>query len=515
MTEPATSRPDPLPVPAHLCSLLCSIADGWTPAPLALGQVLSIHYGDIDLSNTAPSVYIEDSKLVAVVDSFSHQSHRNIPGSLNSNGTLSGTLSGDYIFEGDLVCSLGCGNHVSIKEKNTSDSLIIKTSNWHIRSDVKPSVWIGRLGGELDIERSGNLIIERREHPDEFMGIRQHLFLSGAYSYYLVQQGANQNPAWYIVIETQQTENLDMNVLGLDFLVIQFVLGRQLRMPDLLGITSDQHTIAWRRGCSTQRHIEKNSYPPVPLGQTNVGYVDTAWSALFFSKISQAWRDNPKSHNVFRMAMGAYLDSMSNHLDSDYMKLQIALEAFAKWLLSGNPQNARMNVKDESKWKKWVNDHSAEIMSHAETGREKVLIDKLISVSKQSSSKSASSERVPVIFSHYGLVLRPEMKKELIERNTIAHQSLMSPEGYDVDRDLRRVALVRSMLVGLLAKAVEYAGAINGWELEELGKLGEVGELKLIKFGYPAEPPSDWWAIDDAARQHAQKTYIAEEISSR
>lgn len=306
-----------------------------------------------------------------------------------------------------------------------------------------------------------------------------------------------------------------MNVLGLDFLVIQFVLGRQLRMPDLLGITSDQHTIAWRRGCNTQRHIEENSYPPVPLGQTNVGYVDTAWSALFFTKISQAWRDEPTSHTAYRIAMGAYLDSMRKHLDSDYMKLQIALEAFAKWLLSKNPQNARMNVKDESEWKKWVNDHSDEIKSHAETGRENALINKLISVSKQSSSERASSERVPVIFRHYGLVLRPEMEEELIGRNKIVHESLMSPEGYDVDRDLRRVALVRSMLVGLLAKAVDYAGAINGWELEEWGKLGKMGERKLIRRGNPAEPPSDWWAIDDAARQHAQKTYIAEEISSR
>ena len=38
-------------------------------------------------------------------------------------------------------------------------------------------------------------------------------------------------------------------------------------------------------------------------------------------------------------------------------------------------------------------------------------------------------------------------------------------EGYDGDRDLRSISLVRTLLIALIAKTVGYAGAINGWEI--------------------------------------------------
>jgi len=73
----------------------------------------------------------------------------------------------------------------------------------------------------------------------------------------------------------------------------------------------------------------------------------------------------------------------------------------------------------------------------------------------------------------------------------------MAPDGYDGDRDFRRVALVRTMLVALIAKAVDYAGAINGWE---------VGQS-----GYPVEPEG-WWNVGDDDRLLAQRTFVAEDV---
>jgi hypothetical protein len=54
--------------------------------------------------------------------------------------------------------------------------------------------------------------------------------------------------------------------------------------------------------------------------------------------------------------------------------------------------------------------------------------------------------------------------------------------------------MVRTMLVALIAKTVDYQGATNGWEVGRLG---------------PAVEPHAWWVVRDADRQAAQQTFAA------
>ncbi len=129
--------------------------------------------------------------------------------------------------------------------------------------------------------------------------------------------------------------------------------------------------------------------------------------------------------------------------------------------------------------------------SHAIEGREDALVQKV-----KGACRLASGNVVPSAFSAYGLKLKGELIKELGGRNIVVHQGLMAPTGYDVERDLRRVALVRTMLVALIARSVGYRGAINGWEIGELG--------------YPMEE-QDWWQVSDEDRLLARRRFIAEE----
>jgi len=55
------------------------------------------------------------------------------------------------------------------------------------------------------------------------------------------------------------------------------------------------------------------------------------------------------------------------------------------------------------------------------------------------------------------------------------------------------------MLVALLAKAVGYGGAINGWEIG--------------RRGWPLEPEG-WWSVSEADREQAQIAFVAEELPS-
>ena len=489
MSEQATRHLNP--VSEQLRSLLCAIAYGWTPTPFTIGRVESLHYGDIDLSNHDSMLYVEESKFNAVISSFSRDGHRDIPMPLSIQGKLSGTLEGGYQFDGDLVCYLSRGATAS-RISDFHDALLIRTSVWSIINDSAPSLWFGRIEGVFDSVFSGNLIIEKRKATGPLAGERCHFFLSGAYHYYLIRHGREESAQWQLLIDTQNAGAPDMEKLGRDFLAIQFVLGRQLRLPELLGVASDNRTVAWMRGCDTRKCREETSYPPVPFGRTNDGFADASWPALFFERLSAAWHSGPESYSSYWMALEAYLESMRNHLDSDYMRLQIALEALGFWLHTHKNQEEPIDVKDKERWKKWIKDNESTIRDHAVPGREDALIQKVITAYRRSSGKI-----VPSAFVDYGLPLTSEMKSELDGRNVVVHQGLMAPKGYNVERDLRRVALVRTMLVGLIAKSVSYGGAINGWQIGNMG--------------YPVEP-SAWWTINDNEHRLAQVTYIAEEF---
>ena len=153
-----------------------------------------------------------------------------------------------------------------------------------------------------------------------------------------------------------------------------------------------------------------------------------------------------------------------------------------------------MVVKDKAAWKNWVTSKSAEIRELAAEGFENSLLNKIRGVYRLSTGRV-----VPSAFQAYNTILTPEMIAELEARDIMVHQGTMAPDGYDADRDFRRVAVVRTMLVALIARSVDYAGAINGWT---------VGQL-----GHPLEPHG-WWSVSEEDRQLALRTFSAEEVET-
>ena len=108
----------------------------------------------------------------------------------------------------------------------------------------------------------------------------------------------------------------------------------------------------------------------------------------------------------------------------------------------------------------------------------------------------SSGRVVPSAFLAFEVTLTPEMTIELEGRDVIVHQGIMSPDDFDPKVVQHRVATIRTLLVALIAKTVGYGGAINGWE---------VGQL-----GYPMEPHA-WWTILEEDRLQALQTHVAEE----
>ncbi|MEI9942187.1 MAG: hypothetical protein WDO69_33645 [Pseudomonadota bacterium] len=478
-TEPtAPELPASIPVRSDIRDLLFNIAEGWTPSPMVVGPVEHLRFNDIDFSEVAPQVHLEGDRLVATLGQGRHSFRTRELLPFPFGGALEGTCSSKTTFHGSSILHVSWGA-----------DLTIELGSWVVLDGDAPSLWIGRVEGAKNLTFGGNLIVERTRADGLHLGRAGHLRLSGTYVYYLVQSGERSKPVWHLLLDTGAGVP-DEEALGRDFLLLQFVLGRQLRIAELLGVTGGGRTVGSTTGSGTRTNLQRRSVPPVPFGQNNDAWIDECWAALLFERASAILTARPETRTAYMMAFDSYLDSMTLHVDADYLRLQITLEAFAYWILQLASQEERAVVKDKAAWKQWVKDHSAEIRALASPGFEDSLFNRVIAVYRPSSGRV-----VPSAFLDFDLTLTPEMADELKNRDVVVHQGLMAPDGYEGERELRRIAMVRTLLVALMARTVDYGGAINGWEIGALGR--------------PVEPV-DWWTIRTDDRRLASQTFIAE-----
>ncbi|WP_438041532.1 hypothetical protein [Sorangium sp. So ce128] len=481
----------PVPVPDGVRGLLCALAYGWTPVPMKFGRVEQFRCGGVDLSDSVQDLVLHNNRLKVTVGGDGLAGLMPFP----MDAQLDGMLDGGVRLHGDMILRINRSMSVS-QEFGMREVVTIEAGTWTVAEGDAPSLWVGVVEGMGEINVSGNLIIERRAADWPFAGHRRHFALFGRYKYYFVQHRSSDRSgiAWHLVVDTSGTGMPEMEAVGRDFLVLEFVLGRQLCMPMLVGLDLSRRTVACTIGFDRRRHLEKYSFPPVPLERDNDKWIDVSWPSLFFERISAAWRQLPHSDKSYWLALDMYLDAMRMHLDFDYMHLQIGLEAFAFWLLKQRGQGDPLDVKSKDAWEAWVRENKESIRVHAVEGREDALVMKV-----KGACRLASGNVVPSAFLAYGLNLTKNLRGELRGRDIVVHQGLMAPNGYDTVADLRRVALVRTMLVALVGLAAGYRGAINGWE---------VGGL-----GYPIEQ-QEWWEVAESDRTFAGRRFIAEECVS-
>lgn len=465
---------------------LLRLLEGWIPEPMNVAGVQQMRYGLMDAADLEPVLEVRTDRLLAKLNGprleiRAAELRRNASAEQSSQPLFSlgddfaGVIVEGVPFRGEVVTRLSLGAQ-----------LVIEASQWLVGASSPPALWISRIENPIEINYGGNLVIDRHVVGQPFFGHPRHFRFEGVYVYYLVQTGGRKAPAWYLVIDTEGAA-LNQDVLEREFLILQFVLGRQLRVVELLGVSPNLETIASRSGAGSRLNLVSDWTPPVPINRNNDAYVDEAWTALLFERLATACRDRTEIFRPLVMALDAYLDAMSPHLDANYLRLHVGLEGFASTIArtAGTPPKAL--VKDKSAWDDWVRTNSDAIRSFANTGFEDLLFGKVMR-----SGDPASSQAVPDALKLHGLAVTKELQEELRKRNVVVHQGVMTTGDYDADRDLRRIAIVRTLLVALIAKVVGYGGAINGWEIG--------------KHGYPVEP-AQWWHVKDSAREAASRTH--------
>jgi len=468
---------------AQVTPLLVALAYGWTPPAFEIGPIRELTYNGIDFSELVQHLSIDGDRLTVVLGGAGFHNRMREIAPFPFDAQLAGTLANGSVLHGDMVLRAFRGAGLSFE-----------MGEWTIVRGTAPRFWVGEVEGLRKLRFGGNLSVERVPVDDSLrLGRKCHFLLSGGHTYYLIQ--TLREGAWHLVVETDDGIP-NRQLLDRDFLLLQFVLGHELHVRSLTGLSADQEVVAAINGIGAKRSASPRPTPPVPIDRNNDSYVDASWAPVLFEKVIAAWRARPQVESAYLMAFSSYLDSMTLYVDADYLRLQVALEAFAYWLLTFANGGERTVVKDKAAWKKWVKDNGSAIRALASEGFEESLFNKVTNV-----YRLASGRVVPSAFLDQGLTLSEELASEVELRDVVVHQGAMSsPEAGEHD-DLRRVAMVRTLLVALIAKSVDYGGAINGWEIGSAG--------------YPKEPDASWWIVREKDSQRARCSFFAERAAPR
>jgi hypothetical protein len=186
-----------------------------------------------------------------------------------------------------------------------------------------------------------------------------------------------------------------------------------------------------------------------------------------------------------------YRDALGDHFDGAYLRYHVAVEAFAKSIRkTRKATSADVLVANEEEWTLWLSSQESAIRSMAREGHGDLLLDKV-----RQARMAPTGNLVVDAYRNFGIELPSEMVRELKNRNYPVHTGRMrDADRRELARDMRRLGLVRTLLVGLVACVIGYHGKISGWERSE---------------GYCKDVDANWWRVDDTQRNEAATWYIA------
>ncbi|WP_437276067.1 hypothetical protein WME90_33135 [Sorangium sp. So ce375] len=476
-------------VPIHVAALILKILDGWAPSVPSFALPVQFLWNGRDLSNKASGILIEAGSLNVICSDiesifFDHTERNDL-----RNKPFEGVLADGARFKADSA-------FLDVDRANGFYWSVIDARR-------PPRLWVTYVKGFNPPKGAGNLLIHRTKTSADgtvstCMDADGYRF-RGVYTYYFVkrdlfdderERNKSDENAWFLIIDTGNESAPSRSHVYPDVLGLQFVFGRAFYFDLIFGIDESYGQVAIVGGRHGRDHSHRpRAKPPIPLD-----FCAEHWAPVFFAAISDTYHSRPELR--LYIALTFYLDGLASyHVEGEYMTLHVALEAFAFWLLNQDPEAERPLV-DKSKWREWLRENKDKIKALASPGFGETLYSKITSIP----ARRAASRVVEDAFQLMKIDITAEMASELDDgRGTIVHTALMFQESQEnVESYTSRIAVVRTMLVALIARAVGYRGAILGW---------------TKKPGRPYdEPATTWWPIDDEARADARQRFMIESI---
>lgn len=455
------------------------VHEHWRPTIPAFPAVDQIEWEGKALEGTVSSASIKNDRLTVEIETplGSPSVIRNLgpAGELRlrfADGSLVRSAESFLSHRGSSYRAQGGGSH----------RFAVTAFDWNWRPSDQPGtavVWYASVRGSL--RNSHNVIVRGREEETG-----RGLWLEGAErSYFLIDETDFQADSSESTIDLLAFGGDDVSRKHLwhDFRALEFLLGRRLCVETIAGIDATGAVVRVYGGVIGSLHPRNCSVAPaVPL----LGI--KTWLAPFFSKLSRAQAE--RRELALHVPLSYYVESLGGFVDVEFLALQVALEAFAKVVLNARTTEKKLAVKDRKAWNKWIEEHADELRSHSVPGKEESLVNRVREL-----SRNPTGRHVEDAFGSFGQMLLPEQVAVIEDRNTVAHTALMIKDGvYDFQRDLSKIALVRSMLVALLGLAIGYKGQIRGWQHPDIGN---------------GTAPVDWWPVDRDDEAAASNWYRA------
>ena len=261
---------------------------------------------------------------------------------------------------------------------------------------------------------------------------------------------------------------------------LEFALGQSLRIGVLHGVDENGDVVGYCSG---------NNQPFDPaIGDVNSAVpVDEPWAALLFQALS---KDLATSDSLV-VPIRWYVESLLTHIDGEYVGLHIALGSIARTILARKDAQGGRLIVGPQPWSLWLERQREALICIAEPGRADALFAQVDDARRPSVEWS-----VGCAFEMMGLTISDEMSEELRRRSQVFTEGKLvdMQEALSLDALMTRVKIVRCMVAALVAKAIGYQGAIQGWERDPSGHYESAA----------------WFPYEPAVEEEARQIYVAE-----
>jgi len=345
-------------------------------------------------------------------------------------------------------------------------------NEWQWATGRKPVAWVGALRG-VEFHWAYNLFVDGHGKTSS-----SSLRLGGNATWHLTRKGAFGQRSCVALIDTMGAP-IGPQQLWHDFSALEFLFGTPLRLNLLIGVDENNEAVA-AYGASFGYRFRQDASREPPLPDER----DAAWIAIAFPLVARAL-DNP-TPNTAAIATCGYVDSTLGHIDGQYLFAQVALEAVADKLV---PEKKAV-VKDVDAWKAWVRSQRSSFAEHA---ADDAAVD-VLAFKLREACRPTTSRLVEQLLGRSGLAVPAGALREIDGRNVVAHTlSMTDGEPHDIERDVRRVRVIRTLLAATILRHVGYDGPIVGWDVDENGR----------------RTHATWYPASDGAREKARQIYEA------
>lgn len=358
-----------------------------------------------------------------------------------------------------LALTLRDGSAISAKLANMqslAEAADIRLYNWEWTSNGSPFVWVGKLWGKMP--HGGNLTLHERKN-DVSSVWHDGFGFRGKYAWYIVP--SNDLDFRFVIIDPRD-QALGRETLIDEFNALHFVLGSRLRLDYVAALDRSRNVVGAMSVGGFERQ-QPGGRPPVPnwLGEAEI------WQPEFFRRV--ALKIGEDGMEPLIIAIAAYLDSVSDHLDGAYLKAQVGLEAFAKRIIGESSPD--LLVKDGEAWKEWISSLVPLIQSHVMGPQQSDSSRQLETIRNKfvAAMYAPSGDTVRKAFQMHGIEIPKYVREEIKKRNYPAHGFFMNKTSQHEYEDFRRLELVQTLIAALVAANVGYEGPIRGYDVADNG----------------------------------------------